>query len=109
MKARAALRAASQAISTPELPAPTIKTRLPARLSGDRYSTVWRTSPLNSSRPGYDGKLGGQVTPFAQITPLYTAVSPLLVVTRQPSTAPSPSGSAGVTHVLKRLPPRTSN
>ena len=62
-------RAASQAISAPELPAPTTRTRLPASSAGDLYRAECQTWPRKCSWPGQVGMTGCHAVPGAAMMP----------------------------------------
>jgi hypothetical protein len=50
--------ARSYAISIPEQPGPTTRTRLLLNGSGFLYSFEWRSSPLKAARPAQSGTIG---------------------------------------------------
>ena len=60
--------ATSTARSQPELPAPTVSTRVPSMSSIERYAPEWICRPVNS--PGYDGRFGSRRCPLQTSTPV---------------------------------------
>ena len=78
-------------MSQPLLPAPTMSTRLPAKIEALLYSLEWMSSPVKV--PGKLGTLGSARVPLARTTPS----------NRSPSTdQPSASRTTEATGVSKR-------
>src|SRR2546425_7822324 len=66
MVTRPPARAISLAISAPELPTPTTRTRCATYGSGRLYTTLWTTRPSKRSCPGKRGILGLATIPRSE-------------------------------------------